>query len=109
MLEQKEPGPGAEWRYFRVSSECRQREKQLFEKYGVTDTVEVLMKIEAESRCLSELLARIEPGAPLPASCTLHFRDAFRSMADGMLAVLEIIYGSGLKRTDHALTQADDN
>lgn len=93
-----------EWRYFCMSPQCQEREKALFRKYNVDDTASLIMKMEIRARCMFELLKRIEPDSPLPASCITQFCEEFKILADMSLGLQEIVYGDGLQFSFYPLT-----
>lgn len=96
-----------ERRSFKVSSESLKREKELLEKYEVEDIIALLIKMESRARCHADLLERIEPADTLPPSCITHFGEEFNTLADALLGISEVVYGSGLASMPQASDEED--
>lgn len=86
-----------EWRHFYLSDASRIREKELLEKYGVKNMLELIGIMETKTRCYAELLKRIEPSSPLSESCIAQFAVDFQWVADICLGLQECVYGNGLE------------
>lgn len=106
-MAERTSGMGGERRSFRVSSECLKREKELLEKYEVEDIIALLIKMESRARCHADLLERIEPADTLPPSCITHFGEEFNTLADALLGISEVVYGSGLASMSQASDEED--